>query len=53
MPDEKPFTLNIGDNRLVVKPVKGEPGVSHHLIINNELHRCDFRLPDDKGEKHD
>jgi len=41
--EQKSFTLYVGENRLVIKPVKDELGVSHYLIINGELRRCDFR----------
>lgn len=45
---DKPFSFRIGDNVLIVKPAKNEPGVSHHMIINNELHRCNFMVDSER-----
>ena len=36
------FTVWVGKQRLVFHAVDNEVGVTHHMIINGELTRCNF-----------
>lgn len=45
---DKPFSVRIEDNLLLIKPVKDEPGITHRLIINGELYKCNFAYNGDR-----
>lgn len=47
---DKPFSIRIGSNLLLIKPLDNVPGKTHRLVINGESHLCNFAFKEQNRE---